>query len=145
MIREATNINPSKNKGANLVKAFSGNSTTLNLAQFTEALRSENISPSADRLLRFEKSFFEAKRTSRRRSSRSNSDSEGEQPSESKRGSTKTVSSSSSGKSKGSSQSKAVEGSCFGHSTKKYEFGLHTVRLDSTARCVDQRIIDERE
>lgn len=143
MIREATSTSPSTSKVTNLIKAFSGNSTTLNLAQFTEALRSENIAAKADGLLRFEKSFFEAKKTSRRRSSRSSSDSEGESLGQ-KKASAKTTSSSSSAKSK-SSQAKAAEGNCFGHTSKKYEFGLHTVRLDSTGRCVDQRIINERK
>lgn len=144
MIREATSANPSNSKVANLIKAFSGNSSTLNLAQFTEALRSENISPKADGLLRFEKSFFEAKKTSRHRSSRSNSESQDSLNLSQKKGSAKTTVSSSSSKSKGS-LSKVAEGYCFGHSSKKYEFGLHTVTLDSTGRCVDPRIINDRE
>lgn len=150
MCREATSVSPSKSRIQNLVKAFSGGTSTLNLEQFTEALRSENVSPKADGLLRFEKSFFEAKRTSRRHSSRSSAGDSSSSDRQSlgkggKKASGTGKGSSTSAKSSKSSQSKtSVEGCCFAHGSKRYEFGLHTVTLDSTGRCVDPRIIDDR-
>jgi len=122
--------NKAKERAQRLINSF-GSNDCLNLADFSDALRSDDGFIKAGQLLRLQKSYFDVKRG---KSSGSSGSSNGNSDS-------KTTPSSARPKSRGSDQ----EGTCFAHSDKKYEYGLHTVQWDSTGRCIDPRIINERK
>ena len=114
----------------------------LDLALFSKVLcGKEGLAsfPNANRLLRWNKPYFEQKPSAsqKRTSSKSNRSSS----------SSARVSSSgsnSTSKTRSKSGGKKEDGTlCSFHKPKKYHYGRHAVTMDSTARCVDPRIISE--
>lgn len=118
----------------NVKQLFGGSTGAMNLERFTEVLRNENYTTYVDRLLRLERSYFEARKTTQKLGSLDQG------------GEVSFKSASTKSKSKSTSQSNfALEGTCFGHAGQKFNYALHAVTMDNSGCCVDPRMICERK